>query len=500
MKLYAPPSRLLFVSIPNYSHISALTSIARDLPSHHQISFAVFEENIQLIREKLESYRPVTIISMGHLSKSRKSYAKPDDESNLAFLHRVVFSNIVNDYKQIHNVLFDHLQKNSYDMMIVDMFVYAAQDLAYDLHIPMVIHSVSYLNEDLTLPSWIPRGIDTLTYQQLQNSFLKRFYNSIVMPLMMIYYLKSREYQLNQIQMELNRTVTRSTLGLCTQHWSRFPVIFYTSITLEFRYRYPPNYHFIGFLLENQTSDQIENEKESNLVNTYVTFGTLTVLHETIWKEIANTLDFVSQMRLLLVIPQQPIRIKIQSLLSSKINVLSRVLVVPWIEQKRVLTHHSVHLFITHGGLNSVGEAIYAHVPLIILPGFADQFTNAAKVEETKLGHFLYRNMVTSVGIVEKIKLIHDDYDQYVQRLRRFHQVSLFEGGAERAAQLIDEWLLTGYSHLITHEHELSYLIQNSLDIWLTLFAGFLLFIYLFFRIIKSIFCRQQSITKHKTD
>ncbi|CAF3066976.1 unnamed protein product, partial [Rotaria sp. Silwood2] len=91
-------------------------------------------------------------------------------------------------------------------------------------------------------------------------------------------------------------------------------------------------------------------------------------------------------MRLLLVIPQQTIRSKFQNLSSSPVDNSSRTLIVPWIEQQRVLAHSSVRLFIGHGGLNSVGEAIYAHIPIIIVPGFADQLIMAAKIMEAKIG------------------------------------------------------------------------------------------------------------------
>jgi UDP:flavonoid glycosyltransferase YjiC (YdhE family) len=49
-----------------------------------------------------------------------------------------------------------------------------------------------------------------------------------------------------------------------------------------------------------------------------------------------------------------------------------------------VLKH--ADLFITHGGMNSVNEAIYYGVPMLVMPFINDQPENAEQVERLKLG------------------------------------------------------------------------------------------------------------------
>ncbi|MFD0392328.1 glycosyltransferase [Streptomyces nogalater] len=46
----------------------------------------------------------------------------------------------------------------------------------------------------------------------------------------------------------------------------------------------------------------------------------------------------------------------------------------------------SVDLFVTHGGFNSVREALRTGTPLAVLPHFGDQYTNAERVAELGLG------------------------------------------------------------------------------------------------------------------
>ncbi|XP_031403407.1 UDP-glycosyltransferase 74F2-like [Punica granatum] len=57
-------------------------------------------------------------------------------------------------------------------------------------------------------------------------------------------------------------------------------------------------------------------------------------------------------------------------------------LILPWCSQLEVLRHDSIGGFLTHCGLNSVLEAICVGVPLVAVPQWTDQPTNAKYVED----------------------------------------------------------------------------------------------------------------------
>jgi UDP:flavonoid glycosyltransferase YjiC (YdhE family) len=61
-------------------------------------------------------------------------------------------------------------------------------------------------------------------------------------------------------------------------------------------------------------------------------------------------------------------------------------LVQEWIPQKELLKSGLVDAFVSHGGMNSVGEALVAKVPLVIMPFFGDQFVNAQLVPSLGAG------------------------------------------------------------------------------------------------------------------
>ncbi|PAV65696.1 hypothetical protein WR25_17215 [Diploscapter pachys] len=53
---------------------------------------------------------------------------------------------------------------------------------------------------------------------------------------------------------------------------------------------------------------------------------------------------------------------------------------VEWMPQSDILAHPRLRLFVTHGGINGLLEAIRLAVPLLLVPQFADQFRNAKNV------------------------------------------------------------------------------------------------------------------------
>ncbi|XP_052757120.1 UDP-glucosyltransferase 2-like [Galleria mellonella] len=63
----------------------------------------------------------------------------------------------------------------------------------------------------------------------------------------------------------------------------------------------------------------------------------------------------------------------------NEINTLKNVHIRKWVPQQSVLSHPNCILFITHGGLLSITEAIYFGIPIIGIPLFSDQYQNVDK-------------------------------------------------------------------------------------------------------------------------
>jgi glucuronosyltransferase len=61
------------------------------------------------------------------------------------------------------------------------------------------------------------------------------------------------------------------------------------------------------------------------------------------------------------------------------------VMLKKWLPQQDILGHPNVELFITHAGFGSILESIYHETPVLSMPAFIDQFSNAAR--SCRLGH-----------------------------------------------------------------------------------------------------------------
>ncbi|KAK6046517.1 hypothetical protein COOONC_15978 [Cooperia oncophora] len=59
---------------------------------------------------------------------------------------------------------------------------------------------------------------------------------------------------------------------------------------------------------------------------------------------------------------------------------------VEWLPQKDVLAHPRLRLFVMHGGINGLMEALLRAVPVVVVPIFADQFRNGRNAEKRGVG------------------------------------------------------------------------------------------------------------------
>ncbi|KAL6737601.1 hypothetical protein Aduo_011228 [Ancylostoma duodenale] len=93
-----------------------------------------------------------------------------------------------------------------------------------------------------------------------------------------------------------------------------------------------------------------------------------------------------------------------------------------WVPQVDLLADGRVKLFITHGGMNSMQESLLFGVPMITVPLFADQDSNAAVAAERGFSVNLSKFAVTKEKVVDAInEVLGKDGEEsaYTQKVRQ---------------------------------------------------------------------------------
>lgn len=88
-------------------------------------------------------------------------------------------------------------------------------------------------------------------------------------------------------------------------------------------------------------------------------------------------------------------------------NIPDNIHIYPFVPQLKVLKITDV--FITHGGMNSISEALYHGVPMVVIPFTADQPVNARRIEQLKLGKTLDYSTLNKDVIKECVNKVLED-------------------------------------------------------------------------------------------
>ncbi|KAK6751119.1 hypothetical protein RB195_002848 [Necator americanus] len=108
-----------------------------------------------------------------------------------------------------------------------------------------------------------------------------------------------------------------------------------------------------------------------------------------------------------------------------------------WLPQSDILRHPKTKAFITHGGYNSVQEAILTGIPLIAIPLFGDQLKNSRLIEHHGIGVILQKAEISTQTVIGAIEEVtgNSRYSKNAKRLSR-----MVERKPVSSAHLLVKW------------------------------------------------------------
>ncbi|KAK7381292.1 hypothetical protein VNO78_33866 [Psophocarpus tetragonolobus] len=166
---------------------------------------------------------------------------------------------------------------------------------------------------------------------------------------------------------ELDEEVANWTIGIWPNFRNIGPNI--PSMFLDKQYEDDQDYSVTQFKSE-ECIQWLDDKLEGSVV--YLSFGSLAMFNEEQMKELAYGLKECSSYFLWVVRASEEIKLPKDFKKES-----DKGLVVTWCSQLRVLAHKAIGCFVTHCGWNSTLETLCLGVPIIAIPWWSDQSTNA---------------------------------------------------------------------------------------------------------------------------
>ncbi|KAL0275736.1 UNVERIFIED_CONTAM: hypothetical protein PYX00_003507 [Menopon gallinae] len=160
-----------------------------------------------------------------------------------------------------------------------------------------------------------------------------------------------------------------------------------------------------------------------------------------------------------------------------------------WLPQTDILPHPNVKAFITQGGLQSVSEATYNKVPMIVIPFFADQELNARKLVDEGVAIRIDYETLEVDSFLAALRAVLEDKG-YKERMVKYSDLTQDQPQSplDRAVWWT-EYVIRhkGARHLRSPAVDMPWYQYFLLDVFAFLLAVLLIFLYIFYIVIRSI-------------
>lgn len=198
----------------------------------------------------------------------------------------------------------------------------------------------------------------------------------------------------------------------------------------------------------------LDDQPEGSVV--YVSFGSRTALPRKQIKELGNGL-VSSNCRFLWILKDKNVdkeeEESVENILGDELmeKIKDQGLVIKdWVDQDEILSHKAVGGYVAHGGWNSLVEAAWHGVHLLVWPQFGDQKMNAEAVERSGLGMWVkswgwgVQGVVKGDEIGDRIRDLmgNDSLKLQAKRVGEEARKAVGAGGSSETSlkRLVQEW------------------------------------------------------------
>ncbi len=183
----------------------------------------------------------------------------------------------------------------------------------------------------------------------------------------------------------------------------------------------------------------------------------------------------------------------------SPLNVVSEnIHVVKWMPQNDILANHKLKLFITHGGMNSMMEAIYHKTPMLVFPFGFDQLTTASYVQTQQFGRVMDIATFTEVELMNNIEDIIGS-TEYVNNVREAGDIirEMKANNVSNPVFWIEHVIRYGSKYVRSKAYDQSiyqYLMLDVLGIFILFMVVITVAIFLVVNLVLNMYCNQRKV------
>lgn len=468
----------LFISIPFIGHITPLIRQAIELDARHRNETEIYIISCSNIRNYVERHCVNTTIQFLDIGSCQNDSKVSEDLQSLAnqssFLSSVsiLFQAIIElyhpqMYQRMLNTIDNELfQNDPTTIAIVDHVTYAGADIAHHFGIPCIVNFAGllpYLGWHV-LPPFDSNPTILLHSPQSIHSMGTNLFFRTILP-------TTRYLSLLYVYFRYDRQMNHSV-----HIWSRYQshlILVNNAFGLEYPQDIPANVHFTGPMLPLQHSldwyvKQLSEEDQRWIHSDsrpiiYINFGTCISLTDEQVQKIFLALQSFDQYRIVWKLDRHDL------------PSIENVRITPWISSSLgYLAHSSVHLFLSHCGINSVYESIWLGTSILCIPIFADQQDMAQRVADAGVGRWLNKFTFTSEQLQQTIEIMFRNEERRTRErnIRRIQAWMRFHGGIERAVDLIETVTEHGIDGLVSLHRSYPWYAYYNVDvyaIWLLL-------------------------------
>ncbi|XP_038178423.1 UDP-glucuronosyltransferase 3A1-like [Arvicola amphibius] len=474
--LFLEASKILTIATMGGSHYRVMNHVSQILQDHgHNVTNLLYKNVLfqDFKREKI-SYEVITWRPPEDQEKEfhNRLYPLVEELFNERFNHHI----IVKIYKYYADVcshllsrkdIMDSLRKKNFDLLFLDAAEPCVFLIAEKLEKPFVAFlSTQFSFMDFGLPSplsYVPVYGSRLTDQM---DFWGRVKNFLMF---FDFSMKKRQIR-SQYDATIQEHFAEGSRPVLSDLLLKAELWFVNSdFAFEFARPLLPNTVYVGGLMDKPArpipqdlEDFISKFGDSGFV--LVALGSVASLYQT--KELITEMNSAFAR-----LPQGVLWTVKNDHWPKDVRMAPNVKIMDWLPQADLLAHPSIRLFVTHGGMNSIIEAIQHGVPMVGIPFFADQPENLVLIEAKKMGVSVQAETLKAGSFAVTLKEVIENKRfktaaMTARAIRRSHPLT----PSQRLVGWIDHILQTGGgAHLKPHGFQQPWHVQHLLDVLLFL-------------------------------